>query len=152
MSTGFHAEGFPIYQTATARAANPEYFQHFGSTQAGTTKAILGHVVAHRRRQVSFMIVRRSHREPRTAMHMQTVHTGSRGYVRAPRTVYNTTRATYVIVEQRWSDGFVKELSVYDTPEQARAAFKLLTRRSSTGSQRTIEAGKAPSFDEIASD
>lgn len=125
---GFHSDGFPIYQAATARAANTEYFKHLATTQPGNSKAILGNLCARPHAEESYMIVRISHREPRKALHLQTVSIGGiRDYKPSPRTVYNITHSTYVIVKQRWEDGEVQELSHHETPEQARAAFKLLT-------------------------
>jgi hypothetical protein len=150
--SGFHSEGFPIYQTSTARAANPGFFKHLATTQPGETRAILGHLIADQRAQISYMIVRVSHRSPRVAQHMQTVHMGMRGYMRAPRTVYNTTHSTYVVAKQHWRDGRVEAISTHDTPEQARAAFKILTGRSVNGKHSTVRDGEPLSFGQMLED
>lgn len=126
-TVGFHSHEMPIYQIATARAANPIYFKALSSTKAGSTKAILGKIHARYVGQLSYFIVRRSHREPHQIMQMQTRSYGARGYRPAPRTVYRTVSSDYVIVSQAWRDGAIVEMSAHATTKEARAAFKAMT-------------------------
>lgn len=138
MTRGYHAPGFPIWQAATAKAANNNYFKHLSTLQAGITKRILGHIKGDMRDEVSYFIVRRAHREPHTIQQMQQKVAGMRGYMRAPRTAYHIDHCDYVIARQSWKDGAIEELEVHDTLPAAKSAFKAVTGLGYQSKQQRI--------------
>lgn len=121
--------GFPIFSAEKARAMNPIYFKTLSSTQKGINKAILGHLIADNRTNASYMVVRRSQRDPRTIMQLQTVgYPGKHNVHRLPRTIYVTGKSDYAITQQSWADGACSELHVYSSAKEARARLVEMTR------------------------
>ena len=127
---GHWCPDLPIFQTATARAANSSYFKLLSSLQAGVQKAILGHPIADYATRSTLMIVRRSDRAPHQISQLQTVGFASRRMMmHRPRTIYKVCKSDYVIVHQQWSDGACHELEAFGTSAEARKRFKELTGR-----------------------
>lgn len=135
-SLGYWEPGLSIYQAGTARAADPNYFKCLTTWQPGTSKKILGHVMANQQAGTTYMIVRRGHR---SAHQLANIQRYGNVDMRRPRTAYRITHSDYVVARQAWRTGLVEEMSVHATPAEARAAFRQLTGRGYLSEYRTTK-------------